>query len=528
MIKDRILEEFVSALSKYELPNENIEIISTNIKGRGHFSTNYALVNSLTEEQKKILETKVISDLNNHSSRGGGTFFERVEYIKPGFVNFTMGIVPLTQEFGVIQQEKEKYGKIDIGCGKSALIEIVSANPTGPIHLGNARGGPIGDVIANIFEFFGYKVSREFYLNNVGGQVKKFKSSIVAIFEGSGEGEYSGEYYENLAKKVKGDSNRAFEMVIDSIKNDLQDLGVVYDSWVSESEIREDKTPSIVKYFQQQGLTKEKDGALWFAPSDQFLEDRECVLIRSDEEGTPTYFANDIAYHKDKYDRGYECLVNIWGANHHGHVPRVKAAMKALGYDESKLEVILYQWVSLIENGKKKSMSKRKGDFVTLREVLDQVGKDAIRFAFVSRDFNTPQDIDLDILVKQDKENPLYYIQYVAARVNSVLKKVDSDVEVGGLNNDLELEKEIDLILKTLEYPDVVKQAFEDRKVHKIAFYLYDLASIFHKYYEETPILKDKSVGASTIHARVELIKGVKQIVDNGLGLLGISVPEKM
>lgn len=515
-------------LSKYGLPNEKVEIIATNIKGRGHFSTNYALVSGLTHEQKTVLDQKVVSDLNNQSGGEVGGFFEKVEYVKPGFVNFTIGIAYLAQEFAVIQDEKGQYGKVDIGCGKNAVIEIVSANPTGPIHLGNARGGPIGDVIANLFEFYGYKVTREFYLNNVGGQVKKFKDSIKAIHSGSGDGEYSGEFYESLAKSVSGDSEQAFENVIASIKKDLEELGVVYDNWVTESSIKEEKTAQIIDFLKENGLTKEKDGALWFAPSDEFLEDRECVLIKSDESNTSTYFANDIAYHKDKYDRGYENIVNIWGANHHGHVPRMKAAMKALGYDENKLEVILYQWVSLIENGKKKSMSKRKGEFVTLREVLDSVGKDAIRFAFVSRDFNTPQDIDLDILVKQDKENPLYYIQYVAARVNSVLKKFDPKASDEHTKDDLELEKEIDLILKTLEYPDIVRQAFEERKVHKIAFYLHDLASIFHRYYEETPILKDQSVGVSTMRARIELIKGVRQIVENGLGLLGIDVPEKM
>lgn len=527
MIKDRILEEFVRVLVKHDLPNKNIEIISTNIKGRGHFSTNYALINGLSEENKKVLEEKVVLELNSESGKTENPFFEKVEYINPGFVNFTMGIIPLTQEFAVIQKQKSDYGKVDIGGGKNAVIEIVSANPTGPIHLGNARGGPIGDVIASLFDYYGYKVTREFYLNNVGGQVKKFKDSIKAIYTGVGEGEYSGEFYETLAKTVAGDSEKAFEDVISSIKNDLAELGVVYDNWVTESWVKEEKTQTIITYLKEKGLTKEKDGALWFAPSDEFLEDRECVLIKSDGSNTPTYFANDIAYHKDKYERGYENIVNIWGANHHGHVPRIKAAVKALGFDESKLEVVLYQWVSLIENGKKKSMSKRKGDFVTLREVLDAVGKDAIRFAFLSRDYNTPIDIDLDVLVKKDKENPLYYIQYVAARVNSILAKDEAIIHDPEVSN-LMLEKEMDLILKTLEYPDVVRAAFEERKVHKIAFYLYDLAAIFHKYYEETPILKDKTVGISTIHARIELIKGVKQIVANGLGILGINVPEKM
>lgn len=527
MIKDRILDAFIKPLTKYNLSVENIDIVPTNIKGRGHFSTNYALVNNLTSEEKKILKDKVVQELNSVEDTVSHPFFEAVEYVEPGFVNFTIGIVPLTQEFQEIQQQKMDYGKLNIGSGKNALIEIVSANPTGPIHLGNARGGPIGDVLANLFEFYGYKVSREFYLNNIGGQVNKFKDSIKALYSGSGDGEYSGDFYENLAKEVMGDSELAFEKVIASIKKDLEDLGVDYEKWVSESKVKEEDTGKVVEYLKEKGLTKQKEGALWFAPSDEFLEDRECVLLKSDEGNTPTYFANDIAYHKDKYDRGYDCLVNIWGANHHGHVPRIKAAVKALGYDENKLEVVLYQWVSLIENGKKKSMSKRKGDFVTLREVLDEVGKDPIRFAFLTRDYNTPQDIDLDVLVKKDKENPLYYIQYVVARVNSILAK-DENVISDSQVTDLRLDKEMDLILKTLEYPDVIKEAFMERKVHKIAFYLYDLAAIFHKYYEETPILKDKSVGISTIQARIELIKGVKQIIENGLTILGIDIPEKM
>ncbi len=516
MLETKVVEFLSEIFKKYDLAGE-IEVNVASEKRFGDFFTNYLLKNRV---DKQITE-KIVEELRNSK------IFGKVELVGAGFLNLWISDEILTETFADITIDS-KFGKKDLGSGKSAVIEIVSANPTGPIHLGNARGGPIGDVLASLFEFFGYKVTREFYLNNIGGQVKKFKDSIQSIHSGTEASEYSGEFYETLAKNVKGDSEKAFEEVITSIKKDLEDLGVKYDNWVTESSIKEEKTEQIIHYLMEKGLTKEKDGALWFAPSNEFLEDRECVLLRSDEGNTPTYFANDIAYHKDKYDRGYEAIVNIWGANHHGHVPRMKAAMKALGseYDPEKLEVVLYQWVSLIENGKKKSMSKRKGDFVTLREVLDAVGKDPIRFAFLSRDYNTPQDIDLETLVKKDKENQLYYIQYALARVNSILVKAEDSVVNNKSLSKLELEREKEMIMKILTYPEVLLGAYKERKVHRICFYLLELSDLWHKYYEETSILSEED--AEVRNARLYLAKSIGETIKLGLGILGIAAPDRM
>ena len=515
MLETKVVDFLSEIFKKYDLTGV-VEVDVPSEKRFGDFFTNYLLKNKVDKQKTE----KIVEELRNSK------IFSKVELVGAGFLNLWVSEEILTEVFAEIVIDS-KFGKKDLGSGKSAVIEIVSANPTGPIHLGNARGGPIGDVLASLFEFFGYNVTREFYLNNIGGQVKKFKDSIVSIYSGEGEGEYSGEFYENLAKSVKGDSEKAFENVIESIKKDLEDLGVKYDNWVTESWVLEEKTAQIINFYKEKGLTKEKDGALWFAPSDEFLEDRECVLLRSDEGNTPTYFANDIAYHKDKYDRGYETVINIWGANHHGHVPRMKAAMKALGheYDPEKLEVVLYQWVSLIENGKKKSMSKRKGDFVTLREVLDAVGRDPIRFAFLSRDYNTPQDIELETLVKKDKENQLYYIQYALARVNSILAKSEDSITNKSLSK-LGLEREKELIMKILTYPEVLLGAYKERKVHRISFYLLELSDLWHKYYEETSILNEKDM--ETRSARLYLAKSIGDTIKQGLGILGIVAPDRM
>jgi len=514
MLETKIVDFLSGVFEKYGLTGE-VEVNKASEKRFGDFFTNYLLKN----KTDKLIVGKIVGELNDSD------MFAKVELVGAGFLNLWISNKLLAETFSVVTIDKN-FGKKDIGRGKNAVIEIVSANPTGPIHLGNARGGPIGDVLANLFEFFGYKVTREFYLNNIGGQVKKFKDSIEALHSGNKDGEYSGDFYEGLAKEVKGEADLAFEKVIASIKKDLEDLGVNYDNWVNESTIKEEKTTQIIEFFREKGLTKEKDGALWFAPSDEFLEDRECVLLRSDEGNTPTYFANDIAYHKDKYDRGFVHIVNIWGANHHGHVPRIKAAVKALGFNENELEVVLYQWVSLIENGKKKSMSKRKGDFVTLREVIDLVGKDPIRFAFLSRDYNTPQDIDLDVLVKKDKENPLYYIQYALVRIRSILAKAESGAITKEYLKLLESEKEKELMMKILNYSKVLLEAYEERKVHKISFYLLELSDIWHKYYEETGILNEENQQIK--NARLYLAKSVGETIELGLGVLGIAAPERM
>lgn len=513
MINDQIVQSLGDVFSSFGLKGE-IDVLRSKDSRFGDFFTNFLLKNPLEESKISDLVEKLESI----------EMFDRVEFAKPGFLNFWLNSQYLSKFFAKLSLDGN-FGKVDDGRGKSAVIEIVSANPTGPIHLGNARGGPIGDVIANLFEFFGYKVTREFYLNNIGGQVKKFLASIESLHAGNSDGEYSGEFYESLAKDVQGDSQKAFEKVIDGIKKDLEDLGVKYDNWVLESQIAETKTARIVDFYKEKGLTKEKDGALWFAPSDEFLQDRECVLLRSDEGNTPTYFANDIAYHKDKYDRGYEHIINIWGANHHGHVPRMKASLKALGLNENKLEVILYQWVSLIENGQKKSMSKRKGEFVTLRDVLGAVGRDPIRFAFLSRDYNTPLDIDLDTLVKKDKENQLYYIEYALVRINSILAKADEGnrkrdfVALGG-------GREKELMLAVFDYPRILWESYKERKVQKIAFYLLDLADLWHKYYEETGILNEKNEGVRD--SRIYLAKCIGEVIKLGLSVLGVKPPERM
>ncbi len=465
-----------------------------------------------------------------------------------GFLNFTLATSFLQKVVPTIISENRSFGKSDSKKGQKIRIEFISANPTGPLHFGNARGGPIGDVLARVFESQGAKVTREYYHNDLGGQVLKLGATIaskIGYYRGNvpDELEYQGSYINELAEKVKnkleadgGESkfgmlsakeqeqlfgSLAVEFMFEEIKKDIESLGIKFDSFVHESDMQT-QVPAIIDELTKKGVTKEKEGALFFAPDSEYLNDKEAVLRKSD--GGYTYFGSDIVYHKQKFESGADLIVTVLGSNHHGHVPRLRAAVSALGYDNSKLEFILYQYVRIKRGTEVIAMSKRAGNFITTREVLDEVGSDALRFFILMHNVNSHIDFDLELAKKKSTENPVYYVQYAHARLASILSKVSdkgNEPNLDQLNHPAELE----LIRQLYEFGETIEEIGSDYQVQKLPFYTLKLAESAHKFYQEVQVLTDDP---KLTTARVELVKAAKIVLQNSLEMMGISHPESM
>ncbi len=518
----------------------------------GDYATNVALTLSPTLKQSsmeiaKELVLKILQDVENGK---GFEYLEKVAAAAPGFVNLTVSREWLQSELTLILELRENYGipeEVRRSNQKQKVqVEFVSANPTGPLHVGNARGGPLGDVLANVLEKVGYQVEREYYHNDVGGQVKKLGESVFYWYRrhfgeepAFPEGGYEGDYVKDLAQTVveqEGDrlltrdpqevsrdlADRAVNHFLHEILAVCRDLGINFDRVVKESElVSSSKTKKALDKLEKAEFLKKREGAVWFAPSDEFLEDRECVVIKSN--GDYTYFANDIGYHLDKFNRGFSRVIDIWGANHSGHVPRMKAALKALGIDPQHFRAVLYQWVSLVRGGKKISMSKRRGEFTTAREVLDGVGRDVFRFLYLMRDAQTPLEFDLDLAEERSEKNPVYYVQYAHTRISSILRK-DSGTGNADLSK-LNHEAELALIRHLVRFPEVLEDVAESYAVHQLAFYVMKTADLFHRFYEQCPVL---TAGTPMKGARLALATATGIIIKDVLGLLGVSVPERM
>lgn len=476
---------------------------------------------------------------------------DRVE-IKGGFINFFLKEKAFHLVVKEIIREKENYGRLDEGQGKKVQIEFVSANPSGPLHVGNGRGGALGDVLANIFEWFGYDVEREFYVNNMGTQMKLLALSVEARmkellgepFEIPEEG-YHGEYVKDIAKLALekfGDSiwnlpqeerlEKLKEFAEDTIlgwqREDLELFGIKFDCWYKESTLhKKNLLKEALEILKTNGYTYEKDGAVWFA-STRFGDEKDRVLIKSD--GSSTYFLADIAYHLDKYKRGFTHIIDIWGADHYGYVARMKAGVEALGYDPNTFEPIIYQIVHLFRGGSAVRMSKRTGEMVTLRELLDEVGKDAARYFFVMRDPNSQLDFDIDLAKTQSVNNPVYYVQYAFARCCSLFRQAEVrgvelerlfDCDLSSLKDPLEVE----LMITLEDFPDILKNVFYNRAPHRLTSYLESLAKNFHSFYNSLRILQEED---SIMYARMALAFATQQVIKIGLDLIGVSAPEKM
>ncbi|WXU00142.1 MAG: Arginine--tRNA ligase [Catillopecten margaritatus gill symbiont] len=539
---------------------EDIRIDHSKDKAQGDFATNIAMV--LSKQAKcapKALAEQIVANFPESGE------VEKVEIAGPGFINFFMSQGASVSVVGQIIDQGDAYGLSDVGAGQRVLLEFVSANPTGPLHVGHGRGAAYGATVANLLRGIGFEVDNEYYVNDAGRQMDILATSVYLRYVETDkfpDNGYQGDYILEIAKQISGvdkcdifegvckdereggdkekhidglianckkvlggDYKTIFDLaiteILGDIKADLAEFGVEYQQWFSEQSLVDSGlSESTVTKLQDSGHIYKKDGALWFKTTD-FGDDLDRVVVR--DNGMHTYFASDIAYHLEKFERGYDKVINIWGADHHGYIARVKASIAALNHDPEKLEVLLVQFANLYRNGAKVQMSTRSGSFVTLKELREEVGNDAARFFYILRKSEQHMDFDLDLAKSKTNENPVFYIQYAHARICSVLDKAQ-----GSQTSDLSLlsdEYEQALIKQLTRYTEVVKNSALNYEPHVLAYYLRDLASDFHSYYNNCDFLiEDKTLQAS----RLELVKATKQVIKNGLGLLGVSAPEKM
>jgi arginyl-tRNA synthetase len=446
--------------------------------------------------------------------------FDRVEVVKPGFINFFLNEKFVQQSVAGIIKRDRGWGVGSRGQGEKILLEFVSANPTGPLHVGHGRWAVVGDAIARLLKAAGYAVETEFYVNNIGNQVDKLWESVQAARAGKPvpENGYGGAYI----KEVKGSAKEeCLASILNEQKATLRQLGVDFTRFFNESDLHaKGEVKEAVSRLEKNGKTIVEEGAVWFK-SQEMGDDKNRVLVRDD--GTPTYFAADLAYHLDKYSRGFDRLIDIWGTDHHGYVKRVKAAVEAMGLPAEKLEVIIGQLVTLYRGNEPVRMSKRTGEMVTLQEVLDEIGPDATRFFFAATDVNSHLDFDLELAKKQSNDNPVYYVQYAHARICSIIRKSEiqnpksqQGIDLSGLNEPAERE----LMLKLLSWPDVVEAAARLRQPHKVTEYGKELATVFHHFYEKCRVIGHP--------ARLVLVDASRITLRNVLELLGIKAPETM
>lgn len=484
--------------------------------------------------------------------RGGVNLWERVEPAKPGFINIRLGREALFGVLRQIEREDDRYGCSNLGRGQRVQIEFISVNPTGPLHVGHGRGGAVGDVLARVLEACGYRVSREYYINDVGSQMDLLGKSVQARYRQLlgqpvrlPEQGYKGRYIRDLAQSIidrDGDKYKdlpdaqtlgffreyAYKHIIEGIKRDLKDFGVRFDSWFSESSLyASGRVQKVIKALAARGYIYQKDKALWFR-STKFSDDKDRVIRKAS--GAYTYLASDIAYHQSKFKHGFKKLINLWGADHHGYVPRIKAAIQALGYLPGSLDVLLYQLVKLWRGKRKVSMSTRSGEFITLADLLEEVGPEVARYFFLMRSFNRHLDFDLELAKRESLENPVYYIQYGHARICSIFREADKrEIKLLPIRSvDLTLldkPEELDLMRKLAILPEVVVSSARDYEVHRIPTYLLDLAKSLHSFYTKHRVISNEEELSA---ARLVLMNSVRVVLRNALNLLGISAPERM
>jgi len=475
---------------------------------------------------------------------------ESVTVAPPGFINFTLSSDWLTSQVASIMAADKSYGNIDLGQGSRVQLEFVSVNPTGPLHVGHGRGAILGNTLANVLSAAGYKVEKEYYVNDAGSQIDAFYRSLYVRYqqglkvdaEMPSDG-YFGSYMTTLAREIIGEEKDRFlslppekalsqlghiglAKIIALIKSDLELLGVSFDVWFSEQSLFDKgQYQKVMALLREGGYIAEKEGATWFV-STALGEDKDNVVVRSD--GSPTYFASDIAYHYNKFiERKFDKVINIWGADHQGHISRMKAVVSALGIAPERLEVIISQMVTLRRGDELVRVSKRSGDIITLREVIDEVGADACRFFFAARSADSQMDFDLELAKKQSADNPVYYVQYAHARIASILRlaqerKIDcADGDVSRLTT----EPELTLIRKMLLLPEMVEVVAYTLEPHHLAYYAQDLATVFHSFYMQCRVVTDD---AKLTKARLKLVEAAKITLARTLNLMGMTAPEKM
>jgi len=542
-IKKSIAQEQISVTEVPELI-----LLATKNKTHGDIATNIALQLS----RKLKINPMIIAQYIVDNIDKDNLVIEKIEIAKPGFINFWFKNDWLYQIINEIRTKGNDYGKVDIGKGKRIQIEFVSVNPTGPLHVGHGKCAAVGDALSRILKAAGFYVEKEYYINDQGKQIDILGKSVQARYndllgeevEFPSDG-YKGSYIIDIAQEIVDLHGNRFmgsncaeaqeffkdftlKKISNEIKKDLERFGVSFDVWFSEKSLYEKgRLQEILKILEQKDMVYKEKGAVWLKTS-KFDDEKDRVVIR--ENGIPTYFASDIAYHQDKHQRGFDKVIDVWGADHHGYIDRMKAAMRALGYPPEFFDVLIVQFVTLIKEGKEVGMSTREGEFVTLRDLINEVGKDVARYFFLMRSYDSHTEFDLDIAKSESMENPVYYIQYAYARICSILRKAEEagikinendQVDLNLLNADEELA----LIKKLSVLKDVLKRSAVSWKPHLLTTYLYDLASTFHKYYTVHRIIVDD---ISLSKSRLMLIDSTRIVLNNTLNLLGISSPESM
>ncbi|NTV33209.1 MAG: arginine--tRNA ligase [Deltaproteobacteria bacterium] len=537
-------------LKETSLPEYVIEV--PNNSAHGHFATNLPMVLASSQRKRpRDLATVIVDNLED-----GDKLIEKVDIAGPGFINFTIAPRQWQMLLGDILALGADYGRSTTGAGQKVLVEFVSANPTGPLHLGHGRGAALGDTLCRILSFTGHEVVREFYINDAGQQVRLLGESVYSRWKQKSdpgypfpENGYHAEYIGDLAAEITGHVDlgalnreeaiaRCAEFgkgrMLDEIKKDLADFRVAFDIWSSESDLYAsgliDKT---LESLRDKGDLYEEEGALWIKTS-AFGDDKDRVVRKSD--GQYTYFAPDIAYHIEKWKRGFTKAINIWGADHHGYVQRMKAALKTNGIRDEWLSVLLLQLVKLWRGGEEVKMSKRAGLYVTLKELVDEVGVDSARFVFLTKNHDSPLDFDIDLVKKQDADNPVYYVQYAHARISSVFRKAASEsLSLPGAPESvlerLVLDEEMALIRLMDDFPNLLEDLSRTLEPHRLTYYLAELASLFHKYFNLGSKESEKRIvgeDQALSQARLCLIEGLRIVLSNGLRLLGIHAPERM
>ena len=536
------------ALPEAEMPQFNIEKPAN--KDNGDYSTNVAMAGARAfKKAPRMIAEAIVSCIDLD-----GTAFERVEIAGPGFMNFFLSQQFYSNVLKDVFSCGKDYGKSDYGQGKRVLVEFVSANPTGPMHIGNARGGAIGDCLASVLDWAGFSVNREFYVNDASNQIEKFATSLevrylqhydssVELPEDAYHGQDIVEHAENFIKEygdkyVNADSKERRKALVDfalpkniaGLERDLGRYRITYDKWFRESTLHNDgSVQRVIDALKEKGVTYEQDGALWFKAS-EYGNDKDIDLVRAN--GLPTYIVPDIAYHYNKLvTRGYDKAIDVLGADHHGYVPRMKAALTALGLDASRLDCVIMQMVRLVREGETIKLSKRSGKAITLNTLIDEVPLDAARFFFNLREPNSHFDFDLELAAKQSSENPVYYVQYAHARICSIIKKAQeqgvelktpSDDELALLNS----KEEKDLIRHLSLLTDEIVSAAKSYDPAKITHYVIELATLFHKFYNAQRVMLDDNEGL--MQARLFLCKAVKDTIYNILTMLKITAPEVM
>ncbi|MUG48148.1 arginine--tRNA ligase [Paenibacillus woosongensis] len=547
-VKEAILNAVVAAglANRDEVPAIVLEVPKD--KAHGDLATNAAMqLTRIAKKNPRQIAEEIVKNIDYEQAG-----VERAEIAGPGFINFFLSKSYLYPVLEQIYAQGEKYGRVKLGEGKKVQVEFVSANPTGSLHLGHARGAAVGDALCNVLDYAGYEVTREYYINDAGNQVANLVKSIEARYMQElgqdvemPEDGYHGEDIKGFAKELvaeKGDAllslppdereeflrKYGLEKELDKIKRDLSRFRVGFDVWFSETSLYVDgQVEKSLEELRTKGQTYELDGATWLK-STEYGDDKDRVLVKND--GTYTYLTPDIAYHRNKYDRGYDRMINIWGADHHGYIPRVKAAMQALGNDPDKLTVLIAQMVSLFQDGEKVKMSKRTGKAVTMVDLMDEVGVDAIRYFFTMRSMDSHLDFDMDLAISTSNENPVYYVQYAHARICSIFRQAEEQGIVIPAIQDVKLSKltaehEFDLLRKMGELPEEIGVAAENFAPHRLVRYLYELAALFHSYYKAERVITED---AEQTAARLALLGGVRTVLANVLKLIGVSAPERM